>query len=598
MQCLEHRARSFFLRCRTQSSRVRPTRDCSRIPQKSFQAPCFSTSTSSRDNNTAKPFYVTTPIYYVNSAPHVGHLYSMVLADVLKRWHQLKREQAQLLTGTDEHGIKVQRAAEAAGVDTYTFCTETAKQFMKLADAGNISYDRFFRTTDADHKEAVSFFWKELNSHGYIYEAKHEGWYCVSDETFYPESQVHMILDPATGEKVMASVETGKDVIWTSEINYHFRLSAFRDQLLQHYKDNPEFIVPRQRMNFVIKEVETALTDLSISRPKERLSWGIPVPDDPSQTIYVWFDALINYITHAGYPFAPPDEQGPWPADVQVIGKDIIRFHTIYWPAFLMAIGLPVPTQYLCHAHWTMNTQKMSKSLGNVVNPFGAINRFGVDPVRYYMVRDGGFADDAPYENSYIIRRYKTELQGQLGNLLNRIVRGSMWDVAGSVTACKDELALAEDQRSQRCKEYETDLKESLLSTVKAVDGAMQSLDVRDATDRIVGIVQHANQRFQQTAPWSCARNEDQESKNLVQWSIFEVAESLRIVLILLQPFMPEKMSLALDMLGVAPEDRYLTADLVEKIPSYGEPLINMTKGTRQRRHLSEVLFPPLLQED
>ncbi|KPI45544.1 putative methionine--tRNA ligase, mitochondrial [Cyphellophora attinorum] len=246
-----------------------------------------------------KPFYVTTPIFYVNSSPHVGHLYSMILADIFKRWQLLKRRPAQLLTGTDEHGVKVQRAAQEAGSETLAFCTKHAEQFKLLADTANISYDRFMRTTDSDHKDAVTYFWQELDRQGYIYQAKHEGWYCVSDETFYPENQVHAILVPATGEKIMASKETGKEVTWTSETNYHFRLSDFRERLLKHYTDNPDFIVPRERMNFIINEVE-GLKDLSISRPKERLSWGIPVPGDPDQTMYVWFDALINYITHAG----------------------------------------------------------------------------------------------------------------------------------------------------------------------------------------------------------------------------------------------------------------------------------------------------------
>lgn len=518
----------------------------------------------------------------------------MVLADVFKRWHQLKGESAQLLTGTDEHGIKVQRAAELAGADTYTFCTQHASQFQSLADAADISYDRFFRTTDADHKEAVTHFWHELNRQGLIYEAKHEGWYCISDETFYPESQVQMVLDPATGEKIMASVETGKEVIWTSETNYHFRLSAFRDRLLKHYEEHPQFIVPRQRMNFIISEVESGLSDLSISRPKERLSWGIPVPDDPSQTIYVWFDALINYLTHTGYPYTAPGEPSIWPADVQVIGKDIIRFHTIYWPAFLMAINLPVPKHYLSHAHWTMNTQKMSKSLGNVVNPFGAIKRFGVDALRYYMVRDGGFANDAPYENGLIVKRYKGELQGQLGNLLNRVTRSTLWDVEESIRWCLDEVNRDTEQKSQHVVDF-LQLRDVLSEAVAKSDSSMIDMNVRQATDAIVNIVDTANFRFQQAEPWKRVKDKDEDSQVAVRWAIFEAAECLRVAMILLQPFMPTKMTQGLDTLGVPLEARHWHEQLGNEPPVYGKPFMDLGKG---KKGTAETLFPPLLAED
>ncbi len=326
--------------------------------------------------------------------------------------------------------MKVQKAAEKAKTDVKLFCDQGAGQFWDLAKAANISFDHFIRTTDEDHKAAVDQFWRELNHRGYIYESKHEGWYCISDETFYPESQVHMVLDPSTGRKLYASMETGKEVTWTSETNYHFKLAAFRDRLLRYYKDHPTFIVPRERMNFIIKEVEAGLSDLSVSRPSSRLSWGIPVPGDESQTIYVWLDALINYITATGYPrMTGQTADWLWPPECQIIGKDIIRFHCIYWPAFLMALDLPLPKQFLSHAHWTMNQAKMSKSLGNVVNPFFAMERFGVDTIRYYMVRDGGIIDDAAYENSFIIARYKKDLQGGFGNLVSRIVRSKKWDL-------------------------------------------------------------------------------------------------------------------------------------------------------------------------
>jgi methionyl-tRNA synthetase len=365
-----------------------------------------------------------------------------VLTDILKRWQKLCGDhRATLLTGTDEHGMKIQKAAQKANVEVKTFCNHHAQQFESLSQRANIDYDRFMRTTDEDHKAAVEHFWRELNHRGYIYESTHEGWYSVSDETFYPESQVHLVLDPATGRKLNASIETGKEAEWTSETNYHFKLSEFKDRLLEHYRNNPTFIVPSTRMNFITKEVEAGLTDLSVSRPASRLTWGIRVPNDESQTIYVWLDALINYLTMAGYPFATAEQSTAlWPPNCQVIGKDIIRFHCIYWPAFLMALDLPLPKQFLSHAHWTMNREKMSKSSGNVVNPFFAIDRFDVDVMRYYMAHDGGIVDDADYENAYIIERYKKQLQGGFGNLLSRIVRSQKWNIRDSVKQAEIEI--------------------------------------------------------------------------------------------------------------------------------------------------------------
>jgi methionyl-tRNA synthetase len=330
--------------------------------------------------------------------------------------------------------MKIQKAAQKAGVDTKLFCDQNMRHFEALWECADISYDHFIRTTDDNHKAAVEHFWTELNRCGYIYESKHEGWYSVSDETFFPQSAVHLVLDPSTGRKHMASMETGREVEWTSEINYHFRLSQFRDRLLQHYRQNPKFIVPSDRMKFIEKEVENGLNDLSISRPVSRLQWGIRVPNDDSQTIYVWLDALINYLTYTGYPGVPwTPTNSLWPPNVQVIGKDIIKFHCIYWPAFLMALDLPLPKQFLTHAFWTMNREKMSKSLGNVVSPFLAVDRFGTDTMRFYMAHDGGIQDDASYENAYIIDRYKTILQGGFGNLASRIVKSKLWNVRASV---------------------------------------------------------------------------------------------------------------------------------------------------------------------
>ena len=363
----------------------------------------------------------------------------MVLADVLKRWAKLRGDEgALMLTGTDEHGMKVQKAAQKAKTDVKVFCDYHAEQFKNLADAANIDYDRFMRTTDEDHKDVVRYVWEELNRNGYIYKANHEGWYSVSDETFYPATQVHKVLDPSSGLTKIVSIETGKEVEWTSESNYHFRLSAFQQPLLDHYEMNPGAIVPRQRMSFIIDEIRSGLKDLSISRPSSRLTWGIRVPGDDSQTIYVWLDALFNYLTMTGYPLVNRNDSNmAWPPSCQVIGKDIIRFHTIYWPAFLMTLNLPVTERFLTHAHWTMNDRKMSKSLGNGVNPFYAMNRYGVDCIRFYMAHNGGIVDDAMYENSFIAETYNHLLRGGLGNLVQRVFKSKYFSVRKAVQATR-----------------------------------------------------------------------------------------------------------------------------------------------------------------
>ena len=314
----------FTIRC----NRIQASRQClqaSHGVSHRLGASCFRFSTTVATPD-SKPFYVTTPIFYVNAAPHVGHLYSMVLADTLKRWHVLTGRQSILCTGTDEHGMKVQRAADRAKTEPQAFCDQGAEVFKDLAEAAELHNGHFIRTTDLQHKEAVQHAWRALRQKDMIYLSKHEGWYSVSDETFYPESAVHLMIEPQTGRKIMASIETGKEVEWTSETNYRFRLSSMRESLLQLYEDHPKFVVPDYRMNDVVSQVSQGLEDLSVSRPSSRLRWGIPVPDDESQTIYVWLDALVNYITVAGFPWAPGQESAKgWPADCHVVGKDIVR---------------------------------------------------------------------------------------------------------------------------------------------------------------------------------------------------------------------------------------------------------------------------------
>lgn len=372
----------------------------------------------------------------------------MVLTDVLKRWQQINGNEAFLCTGTDEHGMKIQRAAAKEGMHPKEFCDGNSNKFRELAASADIAHDFFIRTTDQEHKEAVKHFWLQLK-HSLpeklgLYKGSHEGWYAVSDECFYPEDMVQPSIVPQTGKKIMVSVETDNEVEWIKEETWFFPLTKYKDALLKFYDENPGWITPAHRMNEVRNWVENHLEDLSITRPVSRLSWGIPDPEDSKQTIYVWVDALINYITKAGYGtkwYSANDDMGLWPADLQVIGKDILRFHAIYWPALLMALDLPLPKRILCHNHWTMSNRKMSKSLGNVVNPFFAVQRWDVDPLRYFLMRNGSFSKDMSYSNQLIGSVYAKDLQANIGNLFYRIARPKVtakWSTKEAVATYRD----------------------------------------------------------------------------------------------------------------------------------------------------------------
>ncbi|OAP62509.1 methionine-tRNA ligase [Fonsecaea erecta] len=553
------------------------------------------------------------------AAPHVGHLYTLVLADVLKRWAKLRGdESATLLTGTDEHGMKVQKAAQKANTDVKLFCDHHAEQFKALCDAANIDYDRFIRTTDEDHKDVVRYVWEELNRGGFIYEAKHEGWYSVSDETFYPSTQVHKVLDPSSGLTKIASIETGKDVEWTSEMNYHFRLSAFQTPLLKYYEEHAGAIVPKQRMAFITDEIRSGLKDLSISRPSSRLTWGIQVPGDESQTIYVWLDALFNYLTMTGYPFVNKNDPNMvWPPNCQVIGKDIIRFHTIYWPAFLMALGLPVTERFLTHAHWTMNNEKMSKSAGNGVNPFYAMDRFGVDCIRFFMAHNGGIVDDATYDNSFIEDTYNHLLRGGLGNLIHRVFKSKHFDVREAVRLVSEDEGFSEFIAREQWTASNPEMQAvhaslrnhhaKLCSVREIADNHMKEPDPRKAVQSICELIgevwntEHSsdvvdltnlqtNKFFHNTAIWKIIKSADPETRKIANYVLFTSAESIRIMAILLQPFMPEKMKAALDLMEVGESKRAFDEARFGADITYGPPALEANAGAP-----AAVVFPLLL---
>ncbi|KAJ3960772.1 methionyl-tRNA synthetase [Colletotrichum tropicale] len=555
---------------------------------------------ASSDSKSDKPYYVTTPIFYVNASPHVGHMYSMLLADVLKRWQVLKGRPAILCTGTDEHGSKVQQAAAKQGVAPKEFCDSTAEKFRDLAQVIGMDNDYFIRTTDPDHMEAVQHFWFLLKEKGFIYESKHEGWYCVSDECFYAANEVERTLVPSTGRTVMASIETGNEVEWVEEKNYHFRMTALKDRLLKFYEENPDWIVPRARQKEVIAWVQNNLEDLSISRPVQRLDWGIRVPDDPSQTIYVWVDALINYLTKAGFPTWQPgkEHEGGWPADVHVIGKDIVRFHGIYWPALLMALDLPLPKQLLSHAHWTLGKKKMSKSLGNVVNPFFAVDRWGLDTMRYFMMRDGGIEQDADYENSLVVARYQKDLQSTVGNLMNRVAKSKTWKLRDSVVWAEENSAsllssvVCSEENSTTLLSSER-LKASINGMASDMSKSMDELNPNAAIRGVLDVLADANKYISHLAPWKLVKSKDPKDQATLHECIFYTAEASRVAGILLQPVMPTKMGLLLDTMGVDVgkrrfQDATFGADL-----TYGVPVRDPGKEGKWN-----ALFPPQAAEE
>jgi methionyl-tRNA synthetase len=507
----------------------------------------------------------------------------MLIADCTKRYYELKGKRTYLLTGTDEHGMKIQQAADRAKQDPGPFCDEVSETFRNLAKRANISYDIFMRTTSSEHRDTVQHVWSVLEAKGLIYSGKHEGWYSVSDETFYPENGVEDIVQPATGKKVKVSIETGKEVEWAAEQNYHFRLSAMRDELLEFYELHPDFVTPPAAMREVTNTVKEGLKDLSVSRPIDRLSWGVPVPGDSSQTIYVWLDALLNYITATGYPWKTSSIVKIWPADLQIVGKDIIKFHAIYWPAFLMALGLSPPNQILSHGHWLMNEQKMSKTIGNVVNPFFAFDRFGVDTVRYFLIGHADTSKDSNYDNEEVARSYKL-LQSQVGNFLNRLLKTNRWSL-------KDAIKSFDERKERDPFDSEDAL---ILATLKKIPNRIRtdsdSFFPKRLTGAAVNLMQEANKYITIKEPWSKAKAASRtqiENENYLNKVVFLCGEALRFYGIIMQPIMPTKMTELLTILGVAEDRRTYEWLEVGKDLTYGTTAENM-----------DILFPNLEIDD
>ncbi|KAJ2741798.1 methionyl-tRNA synthetase [Coemansia sp. BCRC 34301] len=493
-------------------------------------------------------FFVTQPIFYVNSVPHIGHFYTVVLADVIKRYAAMKGKATKMSAGTDEHGLKIQQAAERAGRDPLSFCTQYSNRFRDLMAVAKVGNTDFIRTTDPLHHQAVAHFWKLLVDRGYIYKGEHSGWYSVSDEAFYTELQVEERVDPSTGKRGMFAIESGQLVEWVSEVNYKFKLSQFKYRLIEWIEGSQDVIYPEVRRNEVLAWLRSGLEDLSVSRPRSRLKWGIPVPGDDEHTIYVWVDALVNYATVDGYPWGDI-KPGFFPPDVQVVGKDIVRFHAVYWPALLMAASLPLPKRILAHAHWTMGSQKMSKSKGNVADPFEAIERYGLDTLRYFMIRNGGIADDGDYSPDEILVRHKKDLAGQLANLAARCTSESLRVNLDGFAFLGKQLQCGFDSRDAalRCMLVHLPNKAKVLFD-KGEFGRGLGL----AFDALAA----ANRHITENEPWLLVKSSDPEQQARLQVVLFYSLEAVRLASILLLPTIPEKASRLLDHIAVDESER------------------------------------------
>lgn len=500
------------------------------------------------------PFYITTAIAYPNGDPHVGHAYEYIATDAIARFKRLDGSDVRYLTGTDVHGQKMAEAAAALGVPAAELARRNSDVFERLQEKLNISFDRFIRTSDADHYEASKDIWQRMNAAGDIYLDVYSGWYSVRDERFFTEGETSVGPDGAR-----IATETGAPVTWTEEQTYFFRLSAYTDRLLAHYEAHPEFIQPDVRRNEVVSFVSGGLRDLSISRTT--FDWGVPVPDHPDHVMYVWVDALTNYLTGVGYPDTDSEAfRRYWPADLHMIGKDIIRFHTVYWPAFLMSAGLELPRKVFAHG-WLLNRgEKMSKSIGNVVDPVNLVDTFGVDQVRYFFLREVPFGQDGSYSEDAIIGRINADLANELGNLAQRSLSmvaknlGSAVPEPGEFTP--DDLALLQAA-------------DTLLDRVR---GHFDNQAMHLALEAIWSVLGAANRYFSAQEPWVLRKSEAADDQVRFRTVLYTTLETVRIAALLTQPVMPDSTATLLDLLGQPVDERTFAAVATRLAPGTALP--------------------------
>ena len=472
-------------------------------------------------------FYITTAIAYPNGTPHIGHAYEAIATDALARFQRLDGKDVFFLTGTDEHGLKMVQTAEAEGLTTPDLAERNSDRFKAMDERLNVSFDRFIRTTEPKHHRSSQEIWRRMQASGDIYIDTYAGWYSVRDEAYYGEEET------TVGEDSVRRGAQGTPVEWVEEKTYFFRLSAYQDKLLALYEARPDFIGPDARRNEVISFVRRGLKDLSISRTT--FDWGVKVPDDPEHVMYVWVDALTNYITGVGFPDESEANWRFWPADVHIIGKDIIRFHAVYWPAFLMSADIPVPKRVYAHGFLFSRGEKMSKSVGNVVDPFNLADQYGVDQIRYFFLREVAFGQDGNYNHEAIVARINADLANDLGNLAQRSLSMIAKQLGGALPTpglfCEGDRAILTQADGM----------------IKIAREAMATQQIHQWLNAVWAVVAQANRYFAGEAPWVLAKTDPVRQQTV----LYVTAEVIRQIAILTQPVMPQAAAKMLDSLGI-----------------------------------------------